>query len=145
MTGSLRKLEIKNFAKWVPLLPFSWAWIVSDKKYLRARPTLVGWPGVLLCDWSELWNPIWAWRAAAIKFSFSRFFFLLKHLISLGGKFQNYLTSPSCSNWVPKIWPITKQHSGSANQWRPSSQIFLIWNNSRPQKMGAEVLILPNS
>ena len=29
------KLEIKNLAKWVPLLPFSWAWIVSDKKYLR--------------------------------------------------------------------------------------------------------------
>ena len=45
-----------------------------------------------------------------------------------------YGSSPSCSNWVPKIWPITKQHSGSANQWQPGSHIFLIWNKSRPRK-----------
>ena len=71
----LRKLEIKNMAKWVPLLPFFWQWIVSDKKYLRIGPPLVGWPVVLLCDWSYIWNQIWAWRAAAITFSFSSFFF----------------------------------------------------------------------
>ena len=41
-------------------------------------------------------------------------------------KREFYGSSPSCSNWVPKIWPITKQHSESANQWRPRSQIFLI-------------------
>ena len=54
----LRKLEIMNLAKWVPLLTFSWAWIVSNKKYLRNGPLLVGWPTVLLCDWSDLQNPI---------------------------------------------------------------------------------------
>ena len=70
----MRILEIKNLAKWVPLLPFSWAWIVSDKKYLTTGPPLIVWPGVLLCDRSDLRNPIWAWRATAIKFSFSRFF-----------------------------------------------------------------------
>ena len=45
-----------------------------------------------------------------------------------------YGGSSSCSNWVLKIWPITKQHSGSDNQWRPGSQIFFIWNNWSPRK-----------
>ena len=45
-----------------------------------------------------------------------------------------YRSSPSGSNWVPKIWPTTKQHSGSAYQWQPGSQIFPIWNKSHPRK-----------
>ena len=38
------------------------------------------------------WNPTWAWRAAVIKFLFSRILFS-KHLISLCGKFRHYQTS----------------------------------------------------
>ena len=35
-------------------------------------------------------------------------------------------------NWVCEIQPIIEQHSGSANQWRPGSQISeTIHNGSR--------------
>ena len=50
----------------------------------------------LKCQFSQ-------WKAAAIKFSFSRFFFQ-KHLISLFGKFQHYQTSPS--SFLAKITKI---------------------------------------
>ena len=33
-------------------------------------------------------------------------------------KRKSYRGSPSCPNWVPKLWPITKQYSGSDNQWQ---------------------------
>ena len=33
--------------------------------------------------------------------------------------------------WFLEIQPIIEQHLGSANQWQPGSQIFLIWNNSQ--------------
>ena len=33
--------------------------------------------------------------------------------------------------WFCEIHPIIEQHSGSANQWQPGFQIFLIWNNSQ--------------
>ena len=65
----LRKLEIMNLEKWVPLLPFSWAWIVSDQKYLRSRPPY--WLAYLECcsvtGWIS-WNQSWIWGAAAIIF-----------------------------------------------------------------------------
>ena len=37
-----------------------------------------------------------------------------------------YGGSPSCSNWVPKIWPITKQHTGLATLITISTVVWKI-------------------
>ena len=43
-----------------------------------------------------------------------------------------------------EIWPITEQHSGSANQWQPGFSNISFLKQFTPKKMEAEVLILPN-
>ena len=44
-----------------------------------------------------------------------------------------------------EIWLITEQHPRSANQWQPGFSNIYYLKQFMPKKMGAEVLILPNS
>ena len=60
--------------KWVPLVPFPWAWIVSDKNYLRIFE-IHAWKKVEVFVFCFKYHNS-QWRAATSKFSFSRFFFI---------------------------------------------------------------------